>query len=402
MHLKKLLSDGNLAAQARAAARTLTRTSNSKLSGRSMARSSPLASLFDKTLQRVATIVEQLFQEFERNQQQAGGFFMLATSPSSTNKPISFSSVISGSSVSSSGSNSVSLNTSGMGLLSGGVSSSSSSHHGGAGFDLDLRLPSFEQMLKNNSTRQKVLAVSTSLGYETHLRFLVLERDYRREVLDVQRRRVFAKQIYNHFVSASAPSPVRLSLKVRRALRSVIERSEQPVHLDLFAPAVSEVTEWLEGCFYPQLVANDAFMACCDEYFALEKLNRRLLSAVGANDDKVVLQCLDVRGKRNVILCFCCVVYFLVQGGAELDFADSQGFNVLLSAAWMGNYKLCGELLKRGAYVNSESNDGSNLWHVLASGPHRSLKKKKQKKKIVEYRFAAIVLLFGRRNCVHC
>ncbi len=287
-----LLSDDRISSHARAAVRVLNRSSGStKLSGRNMMRASPFAALFDKVLQRATNVMDQLYQDFER---QRAGLFQMSTSP-----PIKSSSFSSVTSSASNSNNSSSASSSGMSLNVSGIGLLSSSTVSGGAFDLDLRLPTFEQMLKNNSTLQKVLVLSAALGYETHLRFLVLERDYRREVLDLERRQVFAQQIYSHFVSPSAPSPLRLSQRVRRALKLVIERKDQVLHHDLFAPAVSEVIEWLQTVFYPQLVANDAFMACCDEYFALEKLNRRLLSAVASGDDKLALQCLDVTKKKK-------------------------------------------------------------------------------------------------------
>ncbi len=51
------------------------------------------------------------------------------------------------------------------------------------------------------------------------------------------------------------------------------------------------------------------------------------------------------------------------------DDCRTQGYNALLSAAWRGNYRLCIDLIRRGAYVNQETHDNSCVWHVLAAGP---------------------------------
>jgi hypothetical protein len=366
-----LLTDDRVGAQARQAVKAYARTSSVKLSGRGMSKTSPFATMFEKLHSKVVGCVEGMYVEYEKK---ASGRFLLSSSPSSS-KDGGWPLTSSGTSVGGtnatanaaaalmrtmgSGSGSSSVISSGNSNNAPEVSSASMSSSGrrtpGELNPLDLRLPTFEQMLKNSFTRQKVLAFGTTLGYETCLRFLGLERDYRREVHEMERRVMFANQIYNHFVSSSSPSPIKVSLRVRRALKAQLEtkKIEQPP-LDLFAEAVAEVTEWLQAEFYPQLIANDQFMTLCDACFATEKLNNEFLKAIASGDDKQALTCLD--------------------HGAELDFCDSQGYGGLLSAAWVGNYKLCLELLKRGAYVNQEANDHSNIWHTLAAGPHNDQK----------------------------
>jgi hypothetical protein len=205
--------------------------------------------------------------------------------------------------------------------------------------------PTFEDMLKNSELRLKVLELGTSMGYETGLRFVVLERDYRRE--GMERRLDFANQIYNHFVSPLSPSPVKIGLAVRRAVGESLRDGKAP--LDLFEKAIAEVSAQLNSELYPLLLCNDQFMASCLAHFAADKLNQDFRDAVARGDEKGALSCLD--------------------GGADVNFVDGQGYSPLLSAAYQGHYKLCLELLKKGAYVNQETHDQTNIWHILAAGP---------------------------------
>ena len=149
-------------------------------------------------------------------------------------------------------------------------------------------------------------------------------------------------------MSPMATSPVMMTLPVRRAIGAALAEDRAP--LDIFAEAIHEVMDRLNDDFYPQLLNNTELLQHCMQYFATDKLNQEFLEVVSRGDDRAALSLLDA--------------------GAEINYVDSQGYSPLLAAAWLGDYKLCMELLKRGAYVNQVTHDGSTIWHLLAAGPH--------------------------------
>ena len=69
------------------------------------------------------------------------------------------------------------------------------------------------------------------------------------------------------------------------------------------------------------------------------------------------------------------VVQYLVEQGAEMDNADSNGWVPLINAAWKGHLDVARYLLERGADRDRSTNYGITPLHVAAANNHMEITK---------------------------